>query len=244
MAALAVCLSHGAARASGKEQLADLYVAVDGPAGVAYVGERVVVKITVENGGPDSAQGVTGEYTPYRIWASSVRAPRGGTCTLAAKGAFTCKLGNLAPLRAATVTVIGFAKHRGFAEPDFVADSATTDPDASNNERAAGFPVWLAIRAKGVRTRPDGTAKLTLYASIRGKLDVRATRESGRIPVAHVLRQMGRVGRVTVVIVPNARARAYLDRHGTLRARLRITYTPTGGKPGSQTLRVVLKRSR
>jgi len=244
LALAGLTLSHGSARASGKEQLADLSVGVEGPVGVAYVGQRVIVKVTVENFGPDAAQGVTGEYTPSGVRASSVRSPRDGTCTLGAKGAFTCKLGNLASDRSATITVIGFAKHRGWAEPSFYADSATTDPEADNNERGSGFPVWLAVKVKGVRTLPDGTAKLTLYASTRGTLDVQATRGSGKIPVAHVVKQVRRVGGLTVVIVPNARVRAYLDRHQTMKAHLRLTFTPKGGKPGTQTLRVVLKRSR
>jgi len=74
-----VTLSHGSARASAKQQLADLDVAADGGNEITYVGKPVVLKVTIENFGPDSAQGVTGEYTPYGIWASSVRPPRGGT---------------------------------------------------------------------------------------------------------------------------------------------------------------------
>ena len=213
---------------------------VDSSHEIAYVGARTVVHLTLNNGGPDPAQGVTVEYTPYGLQASSVRPPRVGTCALPAKGAFTCKLGNLAPLRSATVTVIGFAKHRGRAEPDLVADSATTDPDEANNERAGEVIVWLPVQVKGVRTPPGGTAKLTLYAFTPGTLAVRATR--GGFPVARAAKRLRRVGRFGLVISPNARARAYLDANGTLRAVLRVTFTPKGGRPSTQSLRVVLKR--
>jgi Domain of unknown function DUF11 len=142
----------------------DLYVNVYFSHEIAYVGARTVVHLTLNNGGPDPAQGVTVEYTPYGLQASSVRPPRGGTCARTAKGGLTCKVGDLAPQKAATVTVTGFPRHRGDAEPDFYADSATADPEATNNERSVDVPVWLPVHVKGVRTPPGGTAKLTLYA--------------------------------------------------------------------------------
>jgi hypothetical protein len=223
----------------GKEQQADLYVNVYSSHEIAYVGARTVVHLTLNNGGPDPAQGVTVDYTPYGLWAATVH-PSRGTCTLPARGAFTCKLGNLAPLRSATATVTGFAKHRGHAEPDFVADSATTDPDAANNERAGDVIVWLPVQVKGVRTPPGGTAKLTLYAFMPGTLVVRATR--GGQSFARAAKEVRRAGRFRLVIAANAKARAYLERNSTVRAVLRVTFTPKGGRPSTQSLRVVLKR--
>jgi hypothetical protein len=69
---------------------------------------------------------------------------------------------------------------------------------------------------------------------------LRATR--GRMPVARAAKQVGGAGQFGLVVTPNAKARTYLARDGRLRAVVHVTFTPTGGRPSTQSLRVVLKR--
>jgi PKD repeat protein len=98
----------------------------------------------------------------------------------------------------------------------------------------------------------NGTASLTVDVPGPGTLGLVATanvsgtaaRAGRTIKVARLTRSVAAAGPVNLTIKPSRVARRVLARKGKLRARVKLTYTPTGGTASTQTRTVTLKLKR
>ena len=130
---------------------ADLQIAKNGPA-TAVAGTNLVYTITVTNGGPSDATGVTlADPTPPGL--SFVE--NAGDCTTA----FPCALGTLSPLATRTITAT-FAVPSGYTTPDPIENTATvssTTPDAAAGNNSATATTPLAAPVTDLRiTKTNG----------------------------------------------------------------------------------------
>jgi hypothetical protein len=230
---------------------ADLGVTLTGPYHAA-AGSLVDITGSVKNNGNAVAQDVTATYSADGLVATALTFTQ-GDCKLS-NGNLDCSLGDLMVNEVVTV------KFKALVEPGsastsgkLTATSLTTDPELDNNHAEWGLDVRPAAKIGSVVTPPDGSAKLTLTAGTPGKLDILATgpggrrfdsSTAGRVTVAHVVKHVAKAGRVVVKIVPNARGRKYLKKHGTMKVLLRISFTPTGGSASTQKRSIVLHERR
>jgi hypothetical protein len=98
-----------------------------------------------------------------------------------------------------------------------------------------------------------GTATLTVDVPGAGRLALLATatvpeaaqaRAARKVKVARVTRSVTGAGRVTLAIKPSPAAKRWLRKKRKLRTSVKLTYTPTGGTPRTQTRSVTLKLRR
>lgn len=62
-----------------------------------------------------------------------------------------------------------------------------------------------------------------------------------KITIARVKKTARRAGRVKIKLVPRRKAKQYLERDGRLKAKAKVTFTPTGGTPKSVTRRITFR---
>jgi hypothetical protein len=112
---------------------------------------------------------------------------------------------------------------------DETQDGCPKDP--SVQVRCADFTVGKPkVNAK------KGTAKLPVNVDGPGLLKL-----SGK-SIAAQLKQSSKAGTVKLLVKPKGKARKKLKQHGKLKVRATVTFTPTGGKPFDQPLKVKLKQ--
>ena len=115
---------------------ADLSVAMtDSPDPVA-VRSNLTYTVTVTNGGPAAAPGVTlTDVLPEVVFVSAT--PRQGTCTRAGKGrrdgTLTCDLGTLEPGASATVSIVVTPSRDGTITNTVTVRGNAPDPSSANN---------------------------------------------------------------------------------------------------------------
>ncbi|HEV2813580.1 MAG TPA: hypothetical protein VGW10_10035 [Solirubrobacteraceae bacterium] len=114
---------------------------------------------------------------------------------------------------------------------------STTEPAIDGTLSGDPFARAIARSAKSTRG-----GRLRLGANVvPGVLKVVGTAKG--MPALRATRQV-RAGRLRIKLTPSAAAKRQLRRHGRLRIRLRVTFTPTGGTAATVTRTVTLKLSR
>ncbi len=103
----------------------------------------------------------------------------------------------------------------------------------SAGEAAAPVSNLFTIGKVGLNRR-RGTATLKVEVPGPGLVAV-----DGAVPQQ---RQAGAAGRVALPILPRPRARRILNRRGTVRLKLTVTFVPSGGLPNSRDLSLRLRK--
>ncbi len=113
---------------------ADLSVSKSGPA-TGHVGQAITYTITVHNGGPDAAQGVTVTDTLPKNAGFGSAASSQGTCAPKPKQqVVVCTLGTMANGTNVTVTIVVKPTQKGkFTDTATVSETSPGDPNSSNN---------------------------------------------------------------------------------------------------------------
>jgi hypothetical protein len=118
-----------------------------------------------------------------------------------------------------------------------------TAPDAPPSPPSNSFSV-----AKVKRDRQNGTATLTVDVPGPGTLDLSGTgvksQRAARVARAIGARPVAAAGPVDLKLKAKGKARKRLRKHGKAKVKVAVTYTPTGGQPNTQPLRVKLLRKR
>jgi trimeric autotransporter adhesin len=117
---------------------ADLSVSLNAPA-TASTGGAVSYIATVKNLGPNQAQGVTLTTTLSDSFLINSVTPSQGNC--GSGSGFSCDLGDLASGASATVKVTGIPSTSGTIEQSAAVNSASYDPNESNNLATASTTV-------------------------------------------------------------------------------------------------------
>lgn len=112
---------------------ADVSVAVtDSPDPVSLGGDNVTYTLSVANGGPSGATGVTADTTLSGASAGIVSAtPSQGSCNISAPDV-DCSLGSIATSGSATVTITVTPAATGTITATSIVDATETDPDPSD----------------------------------------------------------------------------------------------------------------
>jgi hypothetical protein len=94
---------------------------------------------------------------------------------------------------------------------------------------------------KGTATIPvtvPGPGNLSLTGKqVKSQRPARAARRSATKPVAAA-------GKVNLKVKAKGKAKKKLNKKGKVKVKVKITYTPTGGTPGSETMKVKLKKRK
>jgi hypothetical protein len=88
------------------------------------------------------------------------------------------------------------------------------------------------------RARRDGSVVISVHAPAAGRLAVRGARVRAASATA------ARPGTLSLRVKTSARGRAILARRGRVLARTRLTFTPVGGAPQSETHAIVFRKRR
>jgi peptidoglycan/xylan/chitin deacetylase (PgdA/CDA1 family) len=111
----------------------------------------------------------------------------------------------------------------------------------------------IAFELRSIRAQGKGKARLVFVVngpggleavdrSVAGASSAAAKKRNGRIrPVSKFVPQ---AGPVTLVIVPSKAGMRILKRKGKLKVPVQVTFTPIGGSPTSQTVKVKLRLTR
>jgi uncharacterized repeat protein (TIGR01451 family) len=130
--ATAADISHGTGACFVPVEDADLSVTKSDSPDPVLAGENVTYTITVTNGGPGTATGVTltDQLDPTTQYVSSSSSQ--GSCSHAG-GTVTCNLGSLAGGDTATVTIVVATTQAGTITDTASVSANEPDPDTSNN---------------------------------------------------------------------------------------------------------------
>jgi hypothetical protein len=124
---------------------------------------------------------------------------------------------------------------------DGASEVFTLQNDIALNIQATFVPDNTFTRAKTKRNKNKGTATVTLNLPNPGVL----TGSGGGAKVAGgaVMSKAVTAGRAKIVIRAKGKKKRTLNETGKVKVRPKITYTPTGGEPGTQKLKLkLLKR--
>jgi hypothetical protein len=155
---------------------------------------------------------------------------------------------SVSPLVSTTCTVAapGNTAYFGFAgNPDDGEPATITGPVADRhlNISAVFEPTNTFSLGTLTRNRKKGTATLTVTLPNPGELTgsaagvtVSAAGATTRKPVA--------AGTATLLVKATGKKKRKLRRKGRAKVKLVVTYTPTGGDPSSQTLKMKLRKRR
>ena len=138
------CQDSGASAFAGAPNLNGCYGQVDisvtktdSPDPV-HVGQNLTYTITVTNGGPATATGVTMSDTlPKNAGFGSVTASQGACTIKPEKRLVTCSLGSVAGGAKATVTIVVKPTSKGTITNTATASAGQSDPNAANNSATA-----------------------------------------------------------------------------------------------------------
>jgi len=138
------CQDSGASAFAGAPNLNGCYGQVDisvtktdSPDPV-HVGQNLTYTITVTNGGPATATGVTMSDTlPKNAGFGSVTASQGACTIKPEKRLVTCSLGSVAGGAKATVTIVVKPTSKGTITNTATASATQPDPNAANNSATA-----------------------------------------------------------------------------------------------------------
>jgi uncharacterized repeat protein (TIGR01451 family) len=138
------CQDSGASAFAGAPNLngcyggADISVTKTDSPDPVHVGQNLTYTITVTNGGPATATGVTlSDTLPKNAGFGSVTASQ-GTCTIKPeKRLVTCSLGSIAGGTKATVTIVVKPSSKGTITNTATASGGQADPNAGNNSATA-----------------------------------------------------------------------------------------------------------
>jgi uncharacterized repeat protein (TIGR01451 family) len=132
---------------------ADLAVTKKVDPSQATVGETLTYTITIHNGGPEVAEGVTlSDPLPPGIQATSATSSRGfctGTTTI------TCDIGVLPVDDSAEITIAGTISAAGTLINTATASAGTPDPDLTNNSASVTIPITSADLSIAKAHAPD-----------------------------------------------------------------------------------------
>lgn len=122
--------------------------------------------------------------------------------------------------------------------PALGASGGETATGGSDSPAIAGAVVPRFRLVGKPRTRRDGSVVIRVQAPAAGRLAVRGA----RLRTAN--RTVGGPGTLSLRVKPSTRGRALLARRGRALVRARLTFTPVGGSPQSQTQAIVLRKRR
>ncbi len=120
---------------------ADVSIAKVRTSGPVVAGQDVTWRITVENTGPSTAQGVTvADDVNDALTGVTATATGGATCTVGAGNQVDCDLGDLAPGSTVSITVTGSvpADFTGALDNTATVDSPTDSTPGNNEATSAG----------------------------------------------------------------------------------------------------------
>jgi uncharacterized repeat protein (TIGR01451 family) len=157
---LAAVCACGTASAGTQAPVADLGIAIDGPARVVS-GQRFAFTVTISNAGPDAAEGVelTHRVTATTIYEYEFTSSQGacGPVPGTGGGEVVCALGSLSTGQSvtATLSVLPFGG-RGTISDEVSVTSAATDNASTNNRAVARTTVGSAKAAPRFQGRVSG----------------------------------------------------------------------------------------
>jgi hypothetical protein len=159
---------------------------------------------------------ISGSWAPNLVEASLYRAPTSSESQLIRDG----------------IVVAGDTILRSTTFGNFRCRETATNPAGGASQLS---PVAAFFKIGGAkRNKKKGTAKLTVELPPEGVLKL-----SGKGLVA---KQVSRSGKRKVAIVPKGGKRSKLTEKGEVRARAKLTFTPAGGPPVTQSAVVTLKK--
>jgi hypothetical protein len=94
---------------------------------------------------------------------------------------------------------------------------------------------------KGSKSLKNGSAAITVSVSGAGAVSAKDA-GAGKARFKTVKVAATKAGKVTLTVRPSAASRKLIAKKGKLKVKVRITFTPKGGKPASHTTSVVFKK--
>jgi hypothetical protein len=104
-------------------------------------------------------------------------------------------------------------------------------------------PPSNAFSVKGTKALKNGSVAVTVKVAGPGKVSAKDA-GSGKARFKAVKVSAAKAGTVKLTLKPSAATRAAVAKHGKLKAKVLLTFAPTGGKPASHTTHVVFKPKR
>jgi hypothetical protein len=126
---------------------------------------------------------------------------------------------------------------------------AQPTPKAANVAGSAGTPCLgsggpsNAFTVKGAKSLKNGSVTLTVNVSSAGVVSVKDPGK-GKKRFKTARATAGGAGKVTLTLKPTAAARTQIAKHGKLKVKAQVTFSPTGGKPATHTTSVTFKKPK